>query len=434
MITEKGIHVLAHSLNLGLETYARTDFRGVYEGFDLIIADKADTNWDPKPNCFSHHIRGDDGLWVVETKKAEKADKFVASIKAAGFKVLYRAASGLSFVATGGEDVMNIEGLEECGEDADTAVIPVPNHTVPSALLKAGPAFPGTCCSGVNPAVKALVDAVSQDRLKAHVQGLQDFGTRNSYSLTKTKDVLEHIHAKAKALGLSTSSFSFREDMGPNIIVEKKGKSSELVILGGHYDSRNTDSRDATGLAPGADDNGSGSAGILEVMDLLSKVETERTIRFMWFCGEEQGLIGSRAIAAHYAETKQSVYAMVNMDMVGYKLPTKEIHIAFMDRSMSTQLTEYVANVTNTYLSGMSVTTELTSACCSDQQGFYEYGFPSMGYFENSGGAGDYPQYHKKGDTIENVNLDQLTTFTKSIVSSVAELAGVSATQIPIAV
>ena len=98
-----------------------------------------------------------------------------------------------------------------------------------------------------------------------------------------------------------------------------------IVVVGAHYDSRSTMSTSPTQRAPGADDNGSGSSALLEFARIIqeSGVVFRHTLRLCLFTGEEQGLVGSRALAARYAEAGEDVIGMFNTDMIGYKPPVR---------------------------------------------------------------------------------------------------------------
>lgn len=80
--------------------------------------------------------------------------------------------------------------------------------------------------------------------------------------------------------------------------------------------------------APGADDNGSGTAAMLELASIIKNLETptKRGARICFFSGEEQGLLGSRALASLWSERGENIAAMVNADMLGYQA-TSEVCI-----------------------------------------------------------------------------------------------------------
>ena len=96
-------------------------------------------------------------------------------------------------------------------------------------------------------------------------------------------------------------------------------------------------------------------------------------------------MLGSRNLASQYAAEGQNIIAMFNADMIGYKRPGFEITLAYMNRFVDMDVTEVSMEVTRTFVPTLPV--DFTSGCCSDQQSFYENGFPSVGFFENPGSA-----------------------------------------------
>jgi hypothetical protein len=90
--------------------------------------------------------------------------------------------------------------------------------------------------------------------------------------------------------------------------------------VSGHLDSRNTDMMDSTGKAPGANDDASGVAIVMEMARIMSKREFPATIIFMAVQGEEQGLLGARHMAARMKQEKVNVIAMVTNDIIGNSL------------------------------------------------------------------------------------------------------------------
>ena len=363
---------------------------------------------------------GDDGLWVIEEPTKEAADKTKASLAAAGQKVYYE--NGLSLVAGGGTLLPNITGLDGCGAQQDTHIMPVPSHTVKPPVLTEFQLEKWARRGEANPGVQEAVDSVSTARLEATVTTLQEIHTRNSYSTTLF-DAETFMANSLQELGFTISYQQFLPSMAPNIIAEwtPHGPSSEFVVAGAHLDSRSEDTTDGTARAPGADDNGTGSSCILELARQINatKLTFNRGLRLCLFTGEEQGLLGSRAIASKWAGEGVNIYAMANADMLGYQ-STPTIEQAFMDRSMSPELTAYSKELIATYVSGLKTTD--TGACCSDQQSFYENGYPSVGFFESSNSATAYPSYHKQTDLLENLNVEQLTLQVKAFTATVFSL------------
>jgi hypothetical protein len=399
----------------------KISYRGQFKDFALYVEE---TNGDvPSCEVFLEHHVGDDGLWVIEEPNQEAMEKTKANILAAGQKVYYE--KGLSIVAGGGPLLPNITGLDGCGAELDTAIIPVSSHTLQPPKLTVAKKEKWTRGKSnivANPTVQGAVDSVSESILKNTITNLQEINSRNSYSET-LYDAEDYMAKALQDYGFTVTYQKFRPNMAPNIIATwtPTADAKEWVVGGAHLDSRSEDNQSGTDRAPGADDNGTGSAAMLEVARLVNQTNTQfnRGLRLCLFSGEEQGLVGSRAIASKWAEEGENIYAMVNADMLGYT-STPEIVQAFMDRSMDPVLTQYAMDLTATYVPNLP--TAFTTACCSDQQSFYENGYSSVGFFESSNSATAYPSYHKKTDLLENLSTEQLTLQTQAVTATVFTL------------
>ena len=191
-------------------------------------------------------------------------------------------------------------------------------------------------------AAAAAVATPSPDpaRLKASVDALVGFGTR--HTLSSATDPKRGIGAarnwaakQFEAIGRTCGgcikveriSRSFTGPRAPNgVVVEdvlgiQRGRDpNRVVIIGGHIDSRVTDVMDATSDAPGANDDASGVALVLETARLLSKRTFDATIVYVAFSAEEQGLWGAELLADTAATRGWQVTAMLNNDIVGNSL------------------------------------------------------------------------------------------------------------------
>ena len=186
-------------------------------------------------------------------------------------------------------------------------------------------------------AATAAAPAPDPARLKASVTALVGFGTR--HTLSSTTDPKRGIGAartwaakQFEAIGrdcggcikVERISRSFTGPRAPDgVMVEdvlgiQRGRDPDrVVIIGGHIDSRVTDVMDATSDAPGANDDASGVALVLETARLLSKRRFDATIVYVAFSAEEQGLWGAELLADTAATRGWTVTAMLNNDIVG---------------------------------------------------------------------------------------------------------------------
>lgn len=181
-------------------------------------------------------------------------------------------------------------------------------------------------------------------RLKADVEKLVSFGTRHTLSsATDPKRGIGAARAWAKAefekiaqscKGCLTTELLERTMSGPrvpngvnivDVLAIKPGKMgwNHVIIIAGHIDSRVSDVMDFTKDAPGANDDGSGSALVIEAARLMAKQpQSEATIVFVLLSGEEQGLMGGRLLAETAKERGWKVTAMLNNDIVGNTVGT----------------------------------------------------------------------------------------------------------------
>ena len=152
--------------------------------------------------------------------------------------------------------------------------------------------------------------------------------TRNTLSGTPIQKATEYVYEHMEASGLTVSyqDWSKLGVANRNVIGEITGttRPDEIVLVTAHLDDM-----PSSGRAPGADDNASGSVGVLTAADILSRYGFERTVRFVFFTGEEQGLYGSDQYAAATYARGDNIVAVYNMDMIAWDAvdgPTLRLH------------------------------------------------------------------------------------------------------------
>ena len=205
-----------------------------------------------------------------------------------------------------------------------------------------------------DPQIAAALKQVSADRIKANIEKLVSFGTRltlsaqDDASISSGKGIgaaREWIKSEFEryskdcggCLEVKTDSFTEQPaDRIPNatqitnVYAVLKGtdeaSTKRIVLVTGHYDSRNSDTLDVKGDAPGANDDGSGTAVSLECARVLSKLKFPGTIIFLTVAGEEQGLNGSRHFAKMAKEQGWDVEAVLNNDIVGGDKSSEQNH------------------------------------------------------------------------------------------------------------
>ncbi|MFO0932227.1 MAG: M20/M25/M40 family metallo-hydrolase [Planctomycetota bacterium] len=187
---------------------------------------------------------------------------------------------------------------------------------------------------------------------------------------------------------------------------------NEVVLVGAHLDHLGTD---ATGrVFNGADDNASGSATLLALVETLvrNRWRPARTIVFVWFGAEEQGLEGSRALVADLPFAHKAVVAMLNLDMTGQGKPEVSLgggegYPHLYDLAASACPAPYAATLAPFRVEGNS-----------DHWPFYERGIPAL--FAHS--AGDHPNYHQVADDAVNLKPECLEAVGRVVGAALVKL------------
>jgi len=278
--------------------------------------------------------------------------------------------------------------------------------------------------------IKDLVESVDRAALLSTVTELSSPEIFSRCSRDPgAKLAQDWIEEKFKSFGLPTETFNFRADMSDNVIAELKGTEQPdlIVVVGGHYDSRAANSGCANQRAPGADDNASGTATVIEMARLFTekKARFKYTIQFMAFSGEEQGLLGSAAIANYMANQGDRVVAMMNFDMTSHRASGESIQLGFKPNG-TPSLTEEMIELANAYIPSGSHRVCYGLSGSSDFRSFINAGYQGVGFFERCGGIVN-PCYHRECDEIASNSandFDQVKVIAQGGVAGVATTAG----------
>lgn len=158
-------------------------------------------------------------------------------------------------------------------------------------------------------------------------------------------------------------------------------RPNEIIVLGGHHDSINHSWSGNRDVAPGADDNASGSANLLEIVRvLMQSPPLERTVEIMWYAGEEAGLLGSAEIAKAYKAAKADVVGVVQMDMTLFP-GSGEMTIVNITDNTHPWLQALMKQLNEVYL-GLRVLDDRCGYGCSDHASWTRQGFPTVLPFE----------------------------------------------------
>jgi Zn-dependent M28 family amino/carboxypeptidase len=282
-----------------------------------------------------------------------------------------------------------------------------------------------------------------RSRLYAHVNVLSnEIGPRNLQHYSGLKKTGDYITAQMKKhnINFSTQQYCYGRKTIMNLIAEKLGQdqADEIIVVGAHYDTV-LDS-------PGADDNATGIACLLELIRLLHRYNTNRTFRFVAFTLEEPPFFGSEQMGSNvYAkscrEKDENIVGMIALEMLGYykerrrsqKFPLPDMighysdkgnFIAIVgnnhshplgsvlaDKMKETSLVKTRIIIPNSPIHGIDL---------SDHSSFWRYNYPAImitdtAFYRN-------PHYHENSDTIEKLNFRYFTRLVFSLADALKQL------------
>jgi hypothetical protein len=255
------------------------------------------------------------------------------------------------------------------------------------------------------------------------IADLSSISTR--YSFTRgCRQAEQYVYDKFDSLGLTTSFFDFQysgTDMR-DVIGQLNGvvHPESVIIVCAHLDCT---SEMPEQLAPGAEDNGTGTAVVLEAARALCGQRMDLSVRFVAFSGEEQGLIGSECYAAYVQAQGENISAVLNADMTGYSgLYAEDMHIFSDPNSFS--LGAIGAHILANYTSLDTVSHyEPSPRYGSDHYPFAIRGYRSIFFIDAWQGFDWYPYYHTIADTLGNLNMNQQAAAAQAVTAMTATLA-----------
>ena len=286
-----------------------------------------------------------------------------------------------------------------------------------------------------NPQIRALMDSVSIDSVEAYIEHLCSYHNRR-YDSRYIYDVQDWLVARYQEMrGIDTvmlHDFSvpdFEAGTADNILAVQWGTKTpqEFVVCGAHYDSWNADGSDPDTIrSPGADDNATGVAGILETARLLSNYTFDRSIIYANWCAEEIGLVGSAAYARDCAAQGMDIVGYFNLDMTGYLEEGSDIHVNLMYTTQDSLIAKYVFRFSHAYFPEMCIWQDWLAWGDSDYSSFNRNGYPAVHPFEDVHASS--PFIHSRNDVLglSVNNLEQSKRFTEFNLGLVATLAGIN--------
>jgi leucyl aminopeptidase len=281
------------------------------------------------------------------------------------------------------------------------------------------------------PQIRAAVEAVSGNNIQEWVKWLSAYPTRFHRAPEPNKHVvdlqkrLDQMLAVYPHLGASTELVEHKNTPQKTLVLRIPGKSSsEIVGMGAHLDSINSGfiGMPTNRPAPGADDDASGSATLLEALRiLLPMAPFNKSVEFFWYAGEEGGLIGSAEIAADYKTKAKNVVGVLQLDMTLFA-GSGANNIASMTDFTTPSLRALLNEINEHYL-GVNIIEDKCGYGCSDHASWYRNGFPTLMPTEAT-----FRQMNKKIHTSDDVinassSFDHSVIFGKIAVAFASHLA-----------
>jgi len=278
--------------------------------------------------------------------------------------------------------------------------------------------------------ISNFISQVSTPSVMSYTQSLEDFGTRRCNNPISI-NAQNWIKSKYESFGLSTYVHNVTGVypwwgggvvQSGNVISIQTGTEfpDEYLVLGGHYDSFAF----SGGQEPGADDDATGTAGVMEVARILSQYDFKRSIIYCAFTAEECGLDGSNQFAQKCKNEGMNILGYFNLDMTGYLTPGSPIHFCLIYPNGALTLADYFVNICDVYFPSVPVTRHSNMpGGDSDHTSFNQKGYKGIWWFEDVNE--DSPYIHTSNDKIGPSvnNPEQVKVFTQAMVASIATLA-----------
>jgi hypothetical protein len=251
-----------------------------------------------------------------------------------------------------------------------------------------------------NPLVQTIVDQVNADSVLSVVQRLQDFVTRYS-THDSCEAAANYIAGKFSDYGCDSVYFQHHTSgHAPNVVGIKTGTlypDSIYTVVCGHFDAT---SYLSPNIAPGADDNASGTASVIEALRAMRNYQFEYSIRYIAFSGEEFGLYGSYYYASLARSQGDSILGVLNADMIAYvnAYPESVEVLAKISNPPCEPFADFFVAAADSYTTLLARKRMVTSAAYSDHHPFWQNGYLAVCNIEDNPLVNPY--YHEPGDTI----------------------------------
>jgi Zn-dependent M28 family amino/carboxypeptidase len=293
----------------------------------------------------------------------------------------------------------------------------------------------------MTPGDKGVLKEEVRANLERHVRVLSEkIGIRAWQDTDKLALAADYIEERFKEAGLAVSRqpFTYSDTEYYNVAGEVKGRDPGIFVIGAHYDT--------VAGSPGADDNASGVAGMLEMARLAAQSPIPLTVRFVAFCLEEPPVFRSSRMGSHaYAEGLKRegarVEGMVSLEMIGYfsdkkgsqfyPLPFMRWHfpgegnfIAFVgdiaSRGLTRRMKEAFRRHSDLPVESLNTVSAVPGVDFSDHRSFWKFGYRAFmvtdtAFYRN-------PNYHTYGDTADRLDYEKMAEVVLGLCGALGEL------------
>jgi hypothetical protein len=273
----------------------------------------------------------------------------------------------------------------------------------------------------VDPDIPALTSQVTQERVRGHVEAL--VGPRNSFSQPEAADAAAgYVQAELESYGYAVELplVPAKSTAFPNVFAVQEGSScsDRVFVVGAHYDS--------VPDTPGADDNASGVAGVLEVARVLADTSLPATVWFVGFALEENGLVGSRDMAREAEQSGIEIVGMASLEMIGFTTNDADF-IVVLGNTASIRLTDSFRRANEAYVPELDMAIvnllgngeKQRDSRRSDHAPFWDAGYQAVIVTDTANFRN--PNYHQPSDTIDTLDLSFATNVTKAVLATTVD-------------
>jgi hypothetical protein len=280
-----------------------------------------------------------------------------------------------------------------------------------------------------SPVVQSIIDETNLDSLTFFVQELsgeiQTIIGGTPYTIVSrhknqpgNDKAADYIKQKLDSYGLTTFNQNW-SSTGRNVYGVQTGTEfpNQQYIICAHYDDMPSGS-----IAPGADDNASGTAAVIEAARILSNYSFPFTIIYALWDEEEQGLVGSEYYATQAANQNDSILGVINLDMIAWDSDNDDIaEIHTRSVASSYDIKDKMVDVNSTYNIGLNLQIDDPGTSASDHASFWSNGYGAVLLIEDFQDFNDY--YHTTNDKIQYFNQPYYHKMAKLAIGTLATFA-----------